>query len=139
MQLDIRKYLGIPFADHGADRSGCDCFGLVQLVYREELGLVLPQLGDIYGSAYARQEVDAAVKAAVCGDWTVDVTGGPYLPWDVLVFRRGRDECHVGLYLWPGTMLHILQGVDSCLERYDGTRWGRMFCRAIRHRERRPA
>lgn len=134
--MDITRYIGIPFMDQGCGYDGCDCYGLVRLVYREELGIELPFLGDTYSTAYARNEVNDTVKQIASAEWNLDVTGGPYKPFDVLVFRRGADEAHVGLWIAPGWMLHILEGVDSCRERYDGIRWGRMLHRAIRHVKR---
>ena len=122
--------------DQGCGYDGCDCYGLVRLVYREELGIELPFLGDTYSTAYARNEVNDTVKQVASADWNLDVTGGNYKPFDVLVFRRGADEAHVALWIAPGWMLHILEGVDSCRERYDGIRWGRMLHRAIRHVKR---
>lgn len=133
--MDARKYLGIPFQDKGCGFEGCDCYGLVRLVYREELGIELPCLGDSYSTAYARGEVNNTVQHVSAADWNMDILGGPYKLFDVLVFRRGVDDAHVGLWIAPGWMLHIMEGVDSCRERYDGIRWGRMLHRAIRHME----
>lgn len=36
------KYLGIPFKRGGADFNGCDCWGLLRLVFERELNVVLP-------------------------------------------------------------------------------------------------
>lgn len=44
----------VPFADLGRDWSGCDCWGLVRLVYRHELGIELGEYGGINVSDVVR-------------------------------------------------------------------------------------
>lgn len=38
----INDYIGVPYRPNGRERDGWDCWGLVLAVYRERLGLELP-------------------------------------------------------------------------------------------------
>lgn len=131
--MNLKKYIGIPFKDKACGFDGCDCYGLVRLVYKEELKIELPYLGDQYSTAFNRGEVSGVVQGAVDSGWAADVEKGNYKLFDVLAFRRGVDDAHVGLWIAPSTMLHILEGSNAGCERFDGVRWGRMLHRVIRH------
>lgn len=133
--MELEQYIGIPFKDHGRDKDGCDCWGLVRLVYKEQLGIELPDLGDTYSDAYARSEVNQTVNGATAQNWNIDVTNEPRKPLDVLTFTRGGIETHVGLYVSEGVMLHVVDGIKTALERYDTVKWKRRFNRALRHIE----
>lgn len=131
---ELEKYIGIPFRDHGCGYDGCDCYGLVRLVYRDLFNVELPHIGDTYSDAFARGEVSQTVADAVNNGWAVDVTDLlPPQPLDVLVFRRGGFDYHVGLYVRDTTMLHVMSGADSCLDRFTATRWNRQLARRLRH------
>lgn len=121
--MDIRKYLPIPFKNHGRGFSGVDCWGLVLLVYKEERGIIMPDLGDLYSDAYARCEVDSTVTQAMGAPWTMVVEPGQEKPFDVLVFKRGGLKTHVGIWVEKGKMLHALEGVGVCVERYENIQW----------------
>lgn len=133
MYYDLAQYLGIPFRDHGRDATGCDCWGLVRLVYREQLGITMPDLGDRYSDAYAKGEVSRTAADATAESWNIDVTGQPLRELDVLTFTRAGIETHVGLYAAPGVMLHVMEGMLAAFERFDTVRWRRRFGRALRH------
>ena len=42
MRIDISKYLGIPYKHLGSDWTGINCYGLVRLFYKKELGISIP-------------------------------------------------------------------------------------------------
>lgn len=41
------KYLGIPFKADGRDFDGVYCYGLCQLIYETEFGIILPEINKI--------------------------------------------------------------------------------------------
>ncbi len=129
---DLSQYIGIPFKDHGRDRNGCDCWGLVKLVLKEQLGLPTPDLGDLYDNAYNREAVDGLLHTNSNTEWNYDVTNEERKPLDILIFTRAGVETHVGLHVSKGVMLHIMEGIDSCFERYDSIRWSRRLSRVAR-------
>jgi cell wall-associated NlpC family hydrolase len=47
--MKLVKYFTIPYSDLGRSESGCDCYGLVYLLYRDLLNITMP-LYDGYNS-----------------------------------------------------------------------------------------
>ncbi len=131
--METKQYIGIPFLDHGEDRNGCDCYGLIRMVYREQLGIELPYMGDKYSNAYARHEINKAVAQAEREYWNYDVTSELWKPYDIMVFSRAGDEAHVGLYIEPSYMLHIVAGAQTTRARYDTNEWKHRLVRVARH------
>lgn len=130
--MDISRYIGIPFKDGGRDFSGLDCWGLVRLAWKEEEGVLMPDMGDEYSSAFERGDVCGLFGKYTAQDWNEDVTKEPRRPLDVLVFSFGMLELHAGLWVAPGEMLHVMQGMETCVERYDTFKWKRRLSRVLR-------
>jgi cell wall-associated NlpC family hydrolase len=122
--INVRRYIGLPFADHGRDWDGCDCYGLVRLVYREEWGIELPSLAGDYASALEREDV-AALLSTGRPAWAMPVATPAQ--GDVVVLRRGGEAkgqgSHLGIVLEPGLMLHIHRHTSAVCERFDGMIW----------------
>lgn len=38
------RYVGLPYRAGGRERDGLDCWGLIRLIYREEKGILLPEI-----------------------------------------------------------------------------------------------
>ena len=127
------RYVGIPFAPGGNGVSGCDCWGLVRLVYRREFRIELPgvildvEKGSVTDAAFVSPMLDLVRDAF----WErVSVPS----PGDVAVFRvRGYDS-HVGLVTVPGYMLHVREGKDAVIEAYDRRFWKNAFRGVYRYR-----
>lgn len=106
-------YLGLPQADHGRGRDGVDCWGLVHLVFAQELGIALPSYAGGYADTGELAEIAALVEAGR--------SAGPWRPvdrpraYDVHLFRIGRWRAHVGLAVDARRMLHIHGRAASCI------------------------
>lgn len=97
----VADYIGLPFRDHGRDRRGLDCWGLVRLVLAEQFGVSLIDFD--YASTRDSDGIPAAIEAAR-PEWSV--VGDPQLG-DVMVFNIGGQPMHVGLVIETGLMLHV--------------------------------
>lgn len=124
--IDVRPYLGTPYADRGRSRSvgpgssGVDCWGLVVAFYAREFGIELPSYAEEYASAEERLEVTKllAGKTSAWRRVPLPPLGTPdrfaaLEVGDVLrcyVLRPGVPV-HVGIYAGSGNMLHVRRGV----------------------------
>lgn len=109
----LDRYIGLPWLDRGVTADGCDCEGLLRLVYAGELGI------DLVGP------LDRA-------DWT-PITAGSERPLDAILIHQA--PWHVGIVVGRGMMLHMPEGRTSCIEPYTTGRWGRRVEGIYRHRE----
>lgn len=131
----LLKYIGIPFKDHGRGFDGCDCYGLVSLVYENELGIHLPMVGDLYADAYKKRQVNETVANVNKNVWckTIEPDFNVLMPYDVLVFRIGGFDHHVGLYIGNMSMLHVIEGANAGIEKVTSIRWIKQFNRGLRY------
>lgn len=115
MQFD--RFVGIPYRDRGRDQDGCDCWGLVRLVYRDLLGIELPSYHDRYVTAADRAAL-ASLIAGEMDDWR-QIESGTENTFDCVLMREGKFPRHVGLVVAPGLVLHVeSENATSQIERY---------------------
>jgi len=124
--LSFDRFVGIPYLDRGRSGTGCDCWGLLHLVYRELCGIDLPSYSDRYVTG-ADREVMARLIAGELGDWT-EVVEGQEQSFDGVLMREGKYPRHIGIVTSPGMLLHVQSGQTSRIERY---RWGALKNRIV--------
>lgn len=125
------RFVGLTYADFGRDRSGCDCWGLACIIYREELNISLPDyLG--YASTDEMGEIAALIAGAATSPLWVPVAGDPQ-PFDIAVFRRGRLSTHLGVVVHPGCMIHMVADDQSKLQGYSLGPYKHRFVGHFRH------
>lgn len=125
-------YVGIPFEDRGRDARGLDCWGLVRLVYDEQLGIDLPALEDCYENT--------SDLAAIAETYELEKTDwierpGP-APCDVVMFKLLAIPLHVGVVVDARTFLHTMERRGTCVERLTSPAWSARVLAFYRHRSR---
>jgi cell wall-associated NlpC family hydrolase len=114
------RYVGMAFVDGGRDRRGVDCWGLVRLVYQEQLSITLPDFAEIAAEDWrgASRAIEGATRSS---DWrAVELAGAR--PFDVVVMRghsNGRRPVsivnHVGIVAPGGFVLHAEEATDAVM------------------------
>lgn len=110
------SYIGIPYKSTGCSKEGCDCWGLVRLVYKNEFNIDLPGV--------TIDMTDPTMELVHIGlDTLWDKTTNPQ-PGDVINFNILGHDRHVGIVTSPGYMLHVFdEGHTSCIEPYTSRKW----------------
>jgi cell wall-associated NlpC family hydrolase len=143
------------FVERGRTREGgVDCWGLGALVFREQLGIVLPD----YSSDYASTADHAQMVRVIAREKTIDwapvwesrtlqglkrVSGaleappkGAVRPFDFLLLPIEGDPCHIGIACGGTEFLHIRAGEDATVADWSAMKWAARMARggAYRHR-----
>jgi cell wall-associated NlpC family hydrolase len=127
------QYVGLPWVLAGRARMGVDCWGLLWLVYAEVLGIRL--------SSYSAETVDGPEREEIAGMIRGEqgricwhpVEAGLERDFDMVVLKRAGIESHIGLVTGPGQMIHIVDGADALIERFDQGRWKMKVAGIYRH------
>lgn len=107
------KYIGLPFLELGRDKTGCDCWGLVRIVYEAELGISLPSWSahkSLADRALVRDELEEAHKL-------FEKVDAPE-PFALVLASSSITVLHVGIAIDGNMMLHTTKGKDACIERW---------------------
>lgn len=107
MSLDLKKYMGIPYAHQGRTREGLDCWGLIRMIFQDELGIDLMDIEDLgkvsYDLKWSRQGEDYFMEN-YAKNW--ERVQDPE-PFDVPLFKNGRGVAnHVGVMVDLKSFLH---------------------------------
>lgn len=107
----LDKYVGVPFKSQGRSFKGVDCWGLVWILYQNELNVTLPIYGEI--SAKDLKRVAKNISEG-CAHETWRPVDQPCL-FDVLVmhFYGTKRIGHVGIFVGGNRVLHTERSFDS--------------------------
>jgi len=101
------KYVNIPYKLNGRDYGGCDCYGLVCIIYKDSMGLILPSLAGSYselgGSLVSLYEDNK-------GNW--QQVDSPLIG-DVVYFNVSGFPVHVGVYVGDNCFIHNIKNNGS--------------------------
>jgi cell wall-associated NlpC family hydrolase len=119
--MQFNEYIGIPFINGGNTRKGCDCWRLIVMIYREKLGIDLPDFSEIYidGSLTSLKRVTWHIIEARKTWEKVDKPA----PFDLILLRTGNMVYHCGLVIGRRTMLHIMENINSAVEEFTSLQW----------------
>jgi cell wall-associated NlpC family hydrolase len=111
----VDSYIGLPYLPHGRDRQGIDCWGLIMLIYREQLGIELDSMA--YNMVQARrasiESLNTAFAAETAQRWHKIAI--PQL-WDVVTFTLHGLVYHAGCALDDRLMVHTENKAGVCVE-----------------------
>lgn len=114
------KYVGTKFAEKGRSAEGVDCWGLVCLIYKNELGIDLPHYLECYNSTNDTQLLAKLIDDESKAKWVEQTTPKEF---DVLVLKVDGLPFHVGIYTHDRKFIHCEKGFNTVVSKLDSMRW----------------
>lgn len=123
MSMWVLKYMNIPFKEKGRDFDGCDCWGLIRLIYKNELGIELPNYLECYNTTNDREQLSKVISEESNIHW-IHPAFGYEKEFDVVILNMRGVPMHIGIVTKSGFMLHCAKGINTAHEKYKNTiRW----------------
>ena len=123
--MPLRAYsdfVGIPFVPKGRDFNGCDCWGLVRLVYLHRKYIQLPSYDEFYRDINDEaNEIANIIQAEASGEHWRRIEKP--VPDCVAHIRLKGVPFHLAIVIDNKYALHAIDGVNSCLIEYRSHIW----------------
>lgn len=117
--FDTTKYIKIPFLDHGRNFDGCDCYGLVRLIYKNEFGIELPLLMSYLDSTQGK-EISVLIEDNI-PLLNAKKVNEPEIG-TIAIFNIKGFPMHMGVYIGNNRVLHVMKGTNSLCEKFNSGR-----------------
>lgn len=118
--MDISRYIGIPYQLGGRSFDGIDCYGLVWLFYRDELGIEIPRY-EGNPDEIELAEISRLIAGSEEPEWR-EIPRDQVQLGDVVRLKIMAAH-HVGIYIPEGRILHSMMKCSSSLEDLSRPRW----------------
>jgi len=125
MKYNFDKYINVIYKHKGRDFSGVDCYGLVYLIFKEEKGIILPDLSEIKYSYNLKDDDPDFIPMLVDkhGKKIMIEIKRFYKPFDILILYGGIGNYnianHMGIFLNDISFLHITNNTRSLVSKLD--------------------
>ncbi len=112
----LKEWRSVPNRVGGMSKSGVDCSGFALLTFREYFGVELPR---------------STQQQARIG---LDVSQSELQPGDLVFFRTGIYQRHVGMYTGAGKFIHASTSRGVMESRLNNPYWLRNYWKSVRVR-----
>ncbi len=112
----LKEWYRVPNRVGGLSKSGVDCSGFTLLTFREYFGIELPR---------------STIRQAQVG---MDIGRHELKPGDLVFFRTGFVQRHVGMYTGAGKFIHASTSRGVTESRMDNPYWTRSYWKSVRVR-----
>ena len=133
--MNINNYVGVPFIMDGSSLSGCNCWTLLRIIYKNEFDIELPKFADEFAATKIEETKELGLLAELESQahWVQSIA--PKTGDCVLIRVRG-SAYHVGMYIERGKVLHMLTNQPSLIERTTSNFIGKRIIGYYRHQSR---
>jgi sulfur carrier protein ThiS len=132
--MNFEKYIGIPYAEKGRDETGLDCYGLVRLIYKNELNINLPSFTAEYTETDTARIEELIAQYKEGWEETKEPVVG-----SIILFRVFGSESHVGVVISPTHFIHVRENQSSVIESLTSTSWVRRIVGYFNYSEKKSA
>lgn len=114
------KFVGLPFADHGREEDGLDCWGGVRYYLGQMRGLLLPDYGFGYTETADVAGIAATIRAGLMEGW--QKIPQPEI-FALVIFNLAGNPWHVGVMVSKHQFLHWPEDQNSRLDSIYSAMW----------------
>lgn len=114
LEQRFQQWRGVRYRWGGLSKAGVDCSGFVYLTFRDLFGIALPRTAyrqSTSGRTIAQRHLRAG---------------------DLVFFRIGRKQYHVGIYYRNRRFLHVSSRKGVIVSSLDNRYWSRKYWKAVR-------
>lgn len=132
------QYLNIPFRPKGRTREGVDCYGLVRLIYQEQLNIELPSYTEEYETIHDKFEIECLLRGEVGTRWK-EIPLVSAKEFDGIIFNIVGHPTHFGLIVNAPRFIHAMRnegqenGGRVTTNLFDSILWRQRIVSAVRY------